>query len=375
MQDTSEKTHDEDVARVKDAEKVSANDTSAEPFAETPPRRSASGQFGNKGMMALLWLAVLALAAAQFYVWQENKKNDNAWQTDTAQRLTKLESVRQHQENLENQYISGQRLLQERLTALDARINQTQTEQQAIKKLYMQSLPARDEITMREVEYRVRFAEQQLATTGNVQTALSALQEADNELATLDRADLADVRVALTQDIEVLQRAPAFDARDFLVKLDQSLETTETMTPYDLPTTMPATRSSEREEMSGWRYWWQGVKDTILSMVRVQIGQLESRGIVAADVALDRQELRLRLLTLRMMILTRQSATRGEAIALSSWLSDHFDNDDAHVAALQKMLSDLVASPITVSPPDVSKTVDALRVWRATQTHSAESFQ
>ncbi len=335
----------------------------------------AARKSGNGIVITLLWFAVLLLAGAQFYLWQESKKDSNAWQMSTAQRLAQLEEAGKQQKTVEERYASGQGLMQERLAAFETRINQMQAERQTMEKMYAQVLPVRDEMVMREVENRVYLAEQQLTVTGNITAALGMLQEADNELGTLNRPDLSEVRSVLIQDMEMLQRTPVFDMHRFLAKIDQALENAATMAAYELPTVMPIVPSSEKpEDAPNWQRWWDGIKNTVLSMVRIQTSNHQQSMPKVTDIALDRQELRTRLLALRMMVLTRQPLARSESISTSAWLSDHFDLNDANVAALQSTLNDLVASPLATPLPDVSKTLAALRVWRSEQARAFATY-
>ncbi len=374
VNDTNEPATEETVTETEASSSSATSSSSAQQ--STPTVKSEAQRRSGSGIViTLLWFAVLILAGVQFYLWQESKKDDTAWQTNTAQQLTQLESVSKQQQSLEERTINSQNLLQERLAAFETRINQMQTERQTMEKMYAQALPMRDEMVMREVENRVHFAEQQLAATGNIAAALSMLQEADHELATLNRADLSGVRSALIQDIETLQRSPVFDTRRFLARIDQSLEASATMTPYEIPTAMPSAPLPEIDDtVPNWQRWWNGIKSTMLSMVRVQVGEHTQTTPKTTDVALDRQELRMRLLALRMMILTRQPSARNEAISTSAWLSDHFDMNDAEVVALHSTLSDLVASPLAAPLPDLSKTLTALRGWRAEQARASGTY-
>lgn len=322
----------------------------------------------NRPSLVILWMVVLALAIALGWTWQDSKKRDLEWQTHTAQRLVVLEEAHKEQAARERQYESRLQLIQEKTAALEWRVSEWQTHRQALEKLYRQLLPLRDEVTMREVEYRIRFAIQQLAMSGNVSTALAALQDADAELTALNRLDLATVKTTLAQAIEALQRTPAFDMRGFLVRFDQAMNTVDQMMSREIPVAMPETKMAVDETASRWKRFWIETKETMLSMVRLRVGGEDSASrLRVTDAAHDRQELRLRLLSLRWMALSRQPMAGVEATAVRDWLTQHFAENDPAVQTMQSLLEELASSPVVMSLPEVSPVLEALRRWRAEQ--------
>lgn len=339
-----------------------------------PPKRGLAG-------LIALWLAVLALAAALAWVWQDNKKRDLDWQTQTAQRLGVLErateKMQSEQTTNERQVESRLQLMQEKVSMLETRVNELQTSRLALEKLYRQLLPLRDDLAMREVESRVRFAMQQLSTGGNVSAALAALQDADAELTALNRPDLASVKTVLAQTVEALQQVPTFDLRGFLARFDQALGTVDQLKPREIPAALPETKATADEAAPWWRRLWAETKDVLFSMVRLRVhgkvivGKNADDGDASiaylTDTTLDRRELRLRLLALRWMVLARQPMAGSEATAARDWLTQHFSANDPAVQTLQALLDELAQSPVTAPLPELSPVLEALRRWRAEQ--------
>ncbi|MCL2873078.1 MAG: uroporphyrinogen-III C-methyltransferase [Betaproteobacteria bacterium] len=349
------------------------------PAVSPPPAKR-----GRAGLLAL-WVAVLVLAAALGWVWQDNKKRDLDWQTHTAQQLGALESatekLQSEQATNGRQVESRLQLMQEKVSALETRVNELQTSRLALEKLYRQLLPLRDDLAMREVESRVRFAMQQLSVGGNVPTALAALQDADAELTALNRPDLASVKTVLAQTVEALQRVPTFDLRGFLTRFDQALGTVDQLKPREIPVAMPEAPSTADEAAPWWRRLWKGTKDALFSMVRLRVhgkvvvgkagdenaGDGDASTAYLSDTTLDRRELRLRLLALRWMVLARQPMVGSEATATRDWLTQHFSVNDPAVQTLQALLDELAQSPVTTPLPELSPVLQALRRWHAEQ--------
>ncbi|MDR2016548.1 MAG: uroporphyrinogen-III C-methyltransferase, partial [Burkholderiales bacterium] len=325
----------------------------------------------DRGGLTFLWIAVLVLAVALMWMWRDGKKSDSEWQTNTAQQLGTLEEARNEQAVRERQYENRLQLAQEKITALELRLNELHASRQAVEKLYRQLLPLRDDVAVREAEYRIYFAAQQLAMNGNVSAALAALQDADAELAALNRDDLVMVKVALAQAIEALQRTPVFNMRGFLARFDQALDRVEHVVPQKIPASMPPTKIAVDETASWRQRWWAETKEAVLSIVRLRIGdEVGGSGALrphAVDATLNRQELRLRLLSLRLMVLSRQPMVGAEAKAIQSWLTQHFQESDPDVQTLQALLEELASSPVSVPLPEISPVLEALRLWRAGQ--------
>lgn len=330
---------------------------------------------GRSGLM-ILWAVVLVLAAALVWMWQDSKKRDLEWQTHIAQRLGVLENAHSGHAAREKQYENRLQLIQEKTAALEWRVNEWQTNRQALEKLYRQLLPLRDDVTMREVEHRVRFAVQQLAMSGNVRAALAALQDADAELMALNRPDLSVVKVALTRSIEALQRMPTFDMHDFLIRFDQALNTVDQMTPKEIPVAMPKAKIAVDDAASWWQRGWAETKGIMLSMVRLHVVEKADGDVGASrshltahltDPVLDRQELRLRLLSLRWLALSRQPMVSAEAAAVRDGLMQRFSESDPAVQTLYSLLEELASSSVAVPLPEIAPVLEALRLWRAEQ--------
>jgi uncharacterized protein HemX len=328
-------------------------------------------------------MVVLALAAALVWMWQDSKKRDLEWQTHIAQRVGVLENAHSGQVARERQYENRLQLIQEKTAAMEWHVNEWQANRQALEKLYRQLLPLRDDVAMREVEHRIRFAAQQLTMSGNERVALAALQDADAELMALNRPDLAMVKAALSQSIEALQRMPAFDMHAFLVRFDRALNMVDQMTPKEIPVAMPKAKIVVDEAASWWQRGWAETKEIVLSMVRLHVvekaggdvgegGASRTQGAAhlpayLTDSALDRQELRLRLLSLRWLALSRHPMVSAEAAAVRDGLMQRFSENDPAVQLLQSLLEELASLSVVVPLPEMSPALEALRLWRTEQ--------
>ena len=88
------------------------------------------------------------------------------------------------------------RAARERAMVLEARLADEQGQREALEQLYTDLSRGRDEAVLVEVERLVAVASQELSVSGNLNTALAALQTADRRLARSDSARFLPLRRA-----------------------------------------------------------------------------------------------------------------------------------------------------------------------------------
>ena len=94
------------------------------------------------------------------------------------------------------------------------------TQREALEQLYADLSRGRDEAALVEVERLITLGAQELQISGNVPTALAALQTADTRLARLESPRFLPLRRVLARDIERLRAAPAVDITGIALKID-----------------------------------------------------------------------------------------------------------------------------------------------------------
>jgi uroporphyrin-3 C-methyltransferase len=118
----------------------------------------------------------------------------------------------------------------------------------------------------------------------------------------------------------------------------------------------------------------QGFWSKISREVLVDLGELvRIRNLEKPDVPLLspsqayflRENFRLRLLNARQALLSRNEASfKSDIGAAARWLKEHFDTKIKAVTSAQTTLKQLAESPISISVPDITNSLDALRVIR-----------
>ncbi len=342
------------------------------PSSSLPPpavtRRALAGYFG---LAALLALAALGIALWQMH---SSRQELDSVRQELARRLADVDTQTKASRIAGDQLREATREASVKLGVLEAKLAESQSQQIALEALYQDLSRNRDEWAFAEIEQTLLIASQQLQLAGNVKAALIALQATDTRLQAMNRPQLTALRTAIARDIARLKAAPAMDTVGLSARIDTLLATVDTLplaaetrpaperaaAPADDPAASTATRL--------WREVWGDVKQ----LVRVQrMDRADVPLLSPAQTFFLRENLKLRLLTARMALLTRDQATfRNDLKAAREWLARYFDARDKTVASAVSALNGLQSADITIELPDMSATLDALRAVSQTRARA-----
>ena len=117
------------------------------------------------------------------------------------------------------------------------------------------------------------------------------------------------------------------------------------------------------QDDAAWTRFWREVWVDIKQMVRIQrVDNADVPLLAPTQAFFLRENLKLRLLTARMALLTRDQATfRNDLKAAREWLTRYFDARDKTVAGAATALASLQAADVSIELPDLSATLGALR--------------
>jgi uncharacterized protein HemX len=104
-------------------------------------------------------------------------------------------------------------------------------------------------------------------------------------------------------------------------------------------------------------------------MVRIEVSDRPPAPLIApAQEYYLRENLRLRLLSARIALLSRDDASfRSDLAAADAWLAKYFDTRAKSVQVVQSTVKQLATSPMPMAAPDLSVSLEALRVLRLAQ--------
>jgi len=338
-----------------------------------PPRRTARPRAVTMPMLIGAALLAVAVAAA---VWFDGKRTQRALRLEVAQRLVEIESSAQAGAKSQAQLATDLREAQAKVSLLEARLAESQAQQAALEALYRDLAPSRDEIAISEIEQVLVVASQQLQLAGNVSSALTALQLADTKLQRLDRPQFVPLRRALARDMDRLKAVPYVDVVGMSLKLDQALAAVDTL-PLAMDERLPPPARDAAAlpaEVPAWRRLLRDVWDDVRQLVRIESSDRPAAPLVpAAQQYYLRENLKLRLLTARIALLSRNDASfAADLTAVDGWIKQYFDTRARPVQMLQGTIKQLAATPLPGETPDLSRSLEALRVLRLGQDRAVQ---
>lgn len=317
-------------------------------------------------------LAAIALAVSAG-VWLDSRHTLENLQQEVARRLAEIDSHNKESRIIAAQAQEGTREALVKLGVLESKVADSQSQQLALEALYQEMSRSRDEWALAEVEQILLTASEQLQLTGNVKGALIALQTADSRLARLDRPQLIPLRKIFSQDIQRLQAVPLVDVAGISMRLDNLATAVN-----DLPLVLgsPAGKSTEpfKGKLSG-GFWTQLSREAwqdFFQLVRVQRMENPSAPLLSpSQVTYVRENLRLRLLSARLNLLQHdEGGYRSDLKAVETTLNRYFDTQAKPTRAVLDTLRQLSAASVSVTLPDISASLNAVRSFKVAKERS-----
>ena len=183
-------------------------------------------------------MAIIALIVAVFAAGYSYRQLGNV-RRESAQRLAELQQAVTTANDTANRADAEARAARQQAAVVEARLAEEQGQREALEQLYSDLSRGRDEAVLVEVERLITVAAQELQLSGNVATALAALQTADARLSRSDNARFVPLRRMLARDIERLKAAPTVDFTGIALKLDQLASSVDSWPLLAAVTTAP----------------------------------------------------------------------------------------------------------------------------------------
>jgi uroporphyrin-3 C-methyltransferase len=261
-----------------------------------------------------------------------------------------------------------------KLALIETRVAESQSQQAALEALYRELAPSREELALTEVEQVLVLASQQLALAGNVQSALTALQLADAKLARMDRPQFAPLRRSLARDMDDLKSVPYVDVGGISAKLEQSLTAIDLLPLAKDERVSPPAPEATSPNDAAWLKFLREVWTDAKSLVRIEVSDRPPAPLITPPQAYFlRENLRLRLLAARLALLSRdQKAFRADLAAANGWLTRYFDTRSKPVQALSSTFTNLAATPMPATIPDLSRSLELTRALKVARGETAE---
>lgn len=295
------------------------------------------------------------------------------------------------------------REMQGKVTVLESKQVEAQSQQLALEQLYQDLSKNRDDWALAEIEQVLSTASQQLQLAGNVPGALIALQNADSRLSRSDQPQFIVIRRALARDIDRLKALPTLDLTGIALRLDSIIGQIDGMPLLaDEKPTLPATqpKKSYRPAVratvgsnpptkddgsrttlqvtatgSDWLYLlqekWQSLSNEmwteVRQLIRVRSVDIPDALLLSPSQAYyARENLKLRLLNARLALLSRnESAFRSDMIASQDAIIKYFDTRARQTQTAQALLRQVQSSNLAIELPTLAESLDAVRNYKA----------
>ena len=323
---------------------------------ETPALTHAQPAPRRPGLLRPTWRPLLGLAVVALLAWQGWRLHQ--LQDELARRLGESQvQVRQDQDSL--------RGLSDKIAALDARLAETQSRQEALETISQDLAKSRDERLLAEIEQAVAIAAQQLQLAGNVDAALLALQSADARLARSGQPQLLPLRRLVNRDIDRLKALPLADVPGISLKLEGTIAAIDALPLAFEQRARPAAEAAVPAAKSS--SWWQSLGRDLWSEIRglIRIERIDSGEAALLSpnqVFFLRENLKLRLVNARLALLQRDGRSFREDLRQArDWLEHYFDRRAKPVQNAIATLNALAATDLSVDAPSLNETLAALR--------------
>jgi uroporphyrin-3 C-methyltransferase len=325
--------------------------------------------------MSIAQMTLAVVLALFLWQWFDAHRQIGNMQQELARRLSEMDGnnkanlalVRQEQETV--------RELSAKVALLEAHYAEAQSQRAALDALYQELSGSRDESALSEVEQMLLIAGQQLQLSGNVKAALIAMQQADERLKRMDRPNLNGLRKVIGNDMDKLRALPGVDAADINFHLDNLIAAVDTLpltqeirAPQESGLPAPA-----KADDTAWQKLAREIWGEAKQLVRIENTQTQDMPLLSPTQAFFlRENLKLRLLSARLALLTRDEASyKYDLQAAQEWVAHYFDTKSAEGATAVTTLQKLRTSRIRIELPDIGDSLEAVRNYRASHEKPA----
>jgi uroporphyrin-3 C-methyltransferase len=360
--------------------------------ASRTPKDSPPGHRSSKSRLVYAALGALALLLAGQW-WSTHTQLGNL-REELAQRLRSSDTASAETRVLVKSVQEGMKELQGKVSILEGKQGEAQSQQLALEQLYQDLSKNRDDWALAEIEQVLSTASQQLQLAGNVQGALIALQNADNRLARADKPQFLTIRRALAKDMDKLRSLPSVDLTGIAFRLDSIIGQIDAMPLLSdekpVPPAAPPKTSRRAQKAPdaasanagpkgnappGWMAAvgekWTSLTNEMWNEVRqlVQVRNVETSDALLlspTQAYYARENLKLRLLNARLALLSRnESAFRSDLTAAQEGINRYFDTRTKQTQAVQAQLRQLQSSNLTIDMPNLAESLNAVRNYKA----------
>src|SRR5450830_871323 len=355
-----------------------------------------------KKRLRLLTLLFVILAVVLAVQWWLSYSEIRGLREEVARRLQTGDTANAEVKGVLKTVQESTKELQGKVSVLDSKQAESQSQQLALEQLYQDLSKNRDDWALSEIEEVLSTASQQLELAGNVQGALIALQNADKSLSRSDKPQFIAIRRAIARDQDRLKALPTVDVPGIAVRLDSVIGQIDGMplladekpvASMTAPKKQPLRQApkvantksngkAQAADAAPANDWLANAQDKWQSLSAEMWTELKQlvriRSVDTPDALLlsptqayyARENLKLRLLNARLALLSRNEfAFRNDLSAAQDTIAKYFDTRAKQVQTTQALLKQVQGSNLSIQMPTLSESINAVRNYKSRRTN------
>ncbi|MDH3688415.1 MAG: uroporphyrinogen-III C-methyltransferase [Gammaproteobacteria bacterium] len=336
---------------------------------------------GGRVFAAIALLVALASLGVSGYLWYQSQVIDKLTDASVSNTVVNLEGqlkdIKEAQSGAVQQHSQRSADLETAVQGIKTDLSTMQLQQadlsDSVAKVYAELDRNIDTWAIEEVEQLLLLANHRLRLAGDRDTALAALEIADQRLQDLGDPAFVETRALIADDIAKLQTIKPVDITGLALRLSSAakvvdrlpLKTEPRLQASEANAQASDTKSSNVLANTG-RDMWQSLS----TLVRIQNTSEPRQPLLAPEQRYYLQEnLRLQLLGAELALLRDAPQSYrdllGQAVA---WTDEYFNNEDEVVVQFKNDLSSMLQANLEPNLPDISTSVAALRAVKETKT-------
>ncbi len=326
----------------------------------------------NTAFMAKLSLGLVCLFFLVF-IWFAINQNQhfNEIEKTLSKKLEQTQALNQQSLAVAKQADERSIKTHAKTMVIEEKLAQSQDQQEVLQTLYNQLAEDREMTAVVEVEQLVTIANQQLKLSGNVKSALLALQAADHHLEPLNLPRATLLRQTLGNEIQNLRQLPQFDPILITAQIE-SLTTLCANLPL-MSEHQPAIKQKIAQNQylktthlgKMQRFFYQIWSD-IKNLVTVERIDKPTPPLLSTEHQFYlRENLKLRLLSARIALLQRDEISyQADLNAVKSWLNQYYDIQHPNALKALSLLNKLIESKVNLALPDLNESLTAINRYK-----------
>lgn len=330
-------------------------------------------QNSKLSMMSTATTVIIVIALlALVWQWFNTRQKFNEIEHSLGRKLEQYQSINQQSLALAKQAEERSSQANARTIVLEQKLAESRDQQEALQTLYTQLAESRESTAVAEVEQLLTIASQQLQLSGNVKSALLALQAAHKRLEPLDLPRAIQLRETLSLEIENLREIPQIDVVSMSAQLTHLSELCGKLPLIsERQPTLNAKAAAEKltaQPLTGLQKLIQPIWEDIKNLVTVERISKPEPPLLAADQAFYlRENLKLRLLTARIALLQHDEATyKADLNTVKQWLNEYFDSKHPDTIKAFNLLKKLSSNNISIELPQLTDSFAAVNRYKLT---------